>query len=178
MRINSEYDFVKKRALVNFLTNSRKNVEDHFHGRAQNMLNAIERYEQANLKNMITTIGKDAFGKIQEQLADPASKARIQDQFFQSALIGLRKGVMEYENDPLLPILQNEISARTAAYKNLSADEERKLLMLNDAQKKAIVEQDKSAKKTYLTAAPSVSHAGVKAHPKFVQYTASVGSQH
>jgi len=45
MRINAEYDFVKKRALVNFLTNSRKNVEDHMHGRAQNMLTSIERYE-------------------------------------------------------------------------------------------------------------------------------------
>jgi len=45
VRINSEYDFVKKRALVNFLTTSRVNVEDHFHNRAQNMLNSIERYE-------------------------------------------------------------------------------------------------------------------------------------
>lgn len=39
---------------------------------------------------------------------------------------------MEYENDPLLPILQGEIQQRTAAYKNLSAAEEQKLLMLND----------------------------------------------
>jgi hypothetical protein len=34
VRINSEYDFVKKRALVNFLTNSRNSVENHFHSRA------------------------------------------------------------------------------------------------------------------------------------------------
>ena len=34
VRINSEYDFVKKRALVNFLTNSRTSVENHFHSRA------------------------------------------------------------------------------------------------------------------------------------------------
>ena len=31
---------------------------------------------------------------------------------------------MEYENDPLLPILQDEIKKRTAAYANLSAEEE------------------------------------------------------
>lgn len=41
VRINKEYDFVKKRALVDFLTNSRVNVEQHFHGRAENMLNSI-----------------------------------------------------------------------------------------------------------------------------------------
>ena len=61
VRINQEYDFVKKRALVNFLTNSRVNVENHFHGRAQNMLTAIERYEQANLKNLISDISKESF---------------------------------------------------------------------------------------------------------------------
>ena len=140
VRINQEYDFVKKRALVNFLTNSRVNVENHFHGRAQNMLTAIERYEQANLKNLISDISKESFAKIQQKLDDPASRAVIQDQFFQSALVGLRKGIMEYENDPLLPILQAEIKERTAAYENISAEEEQKLLMLNDAQKKAIVE--------------------------------------
>ena len=61
---------------------------------------------------------------------------------------------MEYENDPLLPILQDEIKKRTASYANLSAAEEQKLLMLTDAQKKAILEQDRSAKATYLASAP------------------------
>lgn len=47
---------------------------------------------------------------------------------FQSALAGIRKGVMEYENDPLLPLLTEEINSRTEAYKGLSAAEESKLL--------------------------------------------------
>ena len=175
VRINSEYDFVKKRALVNFLTTSRVNVEDHFHNRAQNMLNSIERYEQANLKNLISDISKESFAKIEEKMADPASRAQIQDDFFQSALAGLRKGVMEYENDPLLPILQEEVQKRSAAYANLSAEEEQKLLMLTDAQKKAILQQDKSAKASYLSASPALSQAGIKAHPKFQAYTASIG---
>ena len=146
VRINSEYDFVKKRALVNFLTSSRKSLEGHFHDRASNMLNSIERYEQANLKSLISGLSKESFAKIEEKLADPAQRAQIEDDFFQSALAGLRKGVMEYENDPLLPILQEEIRSRTSAYQNLSAEEEQKLLMLTDAQKSAILAQDKSAK--------------------------------
>lgn len=176
MRLNSEYDFVKKRALVNFLTNQRQALEDHVHSRAQSLINSVERYEQNNLKSLIADISRDSFAKIEQQLADPASSKAIKDQFFQSALQGLRKGVMEYENDPLLPILQVEISKRTAAYKNLSAAEEQKLLMLTDAQKKAVVAQDKVNKATYLAAPPKMTNTGVKAHPKFVAYVNSIGA--
>lgn len=82
---------------------------------------------------------------------------------------------MEYENDPLLPILQQEIANRTSQYANLSAAEEQKLLMLNDSQKKVILETDKSAKAAYLAAQPAISNAGVKSHEKFRAYTQSIG---
>lgn len=178
VRINKEYDFVKKRALVSFLTNSRVNVEQHFHGRAQNMLNTIERYEMANLKGLIGEIGDASFEKVQAQLADPTSRAAIDEQFFQSALSGLRKGVMEYENDPLLPILQSEIKTRTAAYSSLSALEEQKLLMLNDSQKKAIVSSDKATKDQYLSAVPKLTNAAIKSQDKFKAYEAAISAAH
>lgn len=41
VRINAEYDYVKKRALINYLTNEKLNVEQHFHGRALNMLKMV-----------------------------------------------------------------------------------------------------------------------------------------
>jgi hypothetical protein len=41
LRINAEYDYVKKRALVNYLTNEKLNLELHFHNRALNMLRSI-----------------------------------------------------------------------------------------------------------------------------------------
>ena len=178
VRINAEYDFVKKRALVNFLTNSRQAVEDHMHGRAQTMLHSIERYENMNLRGLVGKISTESFAQIEKKLADPASAAVIQDQFFQSALSGLRKGVMEYENDPLLPILQSEIEARTSAYKNLTPAEETNLLMLTDAQKKAVVDADKQAKIGYLAQGPAISNAGVKAHDKFRAYETSIGVKH
>jgi len=68
VRVNSEYDFVKKRALVNFLTNSRENLEHHFHGRAQNMLNSIERFEQTNLRTFVNSIGQGALDKVHASL--------------------------------------------------------------------------------------------------------------
>ena len=48
--------------------------------------------------------------------------------------------------------------------------------MLTDAQKKAILEQDRSAKATYLSAAPAISNAAVKNHEKYKAYEANIGS--
>jgi hypothetical protein len=45
VRINAEYDFVKKRALINYLTNEKLNVEQHFHNRSLSMLKMIQNFE-------------------------------------------------------------------------------------------------------------------------------------
>jgi len=50
-----------------------------------------------------------SFDKVQSSLKDPQSKKEIQRQAFQAALQGITSGVMKYDNDPLLPILQNEM---------------------------------------------------------------------
>lgn len=60
MRINDEYEFVKKRALVNYLSNSRNELERHFHSRTTNMLNSIERFEGSNLKTLLNSIVSNA----------------------------------------------------------------------------------------------------------------------
>lgn len=53
LRIQSEYDYIKKRALINYLTNEKLNVEAHFHQRTFNMLKQIQNFENQNLKNHI-----------------------------------------------------------------------------------------------------------------------------
>ena len=74
---------------------------------------------------------------------------------FESALIGLSKGVMEYENDPILPIVNNYIKVNTAKYSNISADEyifyqkvwfltrQRKLVSLTESQISTLKDLDK-----------------------------------
>jgi hypothetical protein len=44
-RINDEFNFIKKRALINYMVNSRADLERHFHGRAQKLLVAVEGFE-------------------------------------------------------------------------------------------------------------------------------------
>lgn len=81
---------------------------------------------------------------------DPAQKAEIDNAAFESALQGIRDGVMTYKGDPLMPILVNEVNNRTVAYANLTAEEEGKLLSLSDANKKVIAGNDRRAKEEFL----------------------------
>jgi hypothetical protein len=174
IRINKEYDFVKKRALINFLTNSRLDAEQHFHSRAHNMLKQITYYENNNLKNLLRDIGKGSIDKVNAALNDAAQSEQIKEQAFQSALAGIRKGSMTYENDPLLPILTEEVMSRTSAYQSLSAEEESAMLSLTADQKRIVVDQDRKAKQEFLTATPNINNAAVKAHEKYREYAQRV----
>jgi hypothetical protein len=82
---------------------------------------------------------------------------------------------MTYENDPILPILQSEIEARSAELKGLSPAEESKLLELTADQKRIIADTDRSMKADYLKQSPQISNPGLKMHPKFRDYVASIG---
>lgn len=66
MRINNEYDFVKKRSLINYLTNEKLNVEQHFHGRVSNMLRMIQNYENQNMRRHIKEIATGSFEFVQK----------------------------------------------------------------------------------------------------------------
>jgi len=150
VRVNNEYNFVKKRALVNFLSNSRDTLEGHVHGRAAAMLNSIESFEANNLKTLLTGIGAAAVAKMNAAIADPEQKDAINEAAFQSALHGISSGSMSYQGDPLLPIVQEEVQNRTAAYANLSAAEESKMMSLTADHKRIIADNDKKSKKEFL----------------------------
>ena len=138
------------------------------------MLTSIERFEQTNLKKLLGTITSGALEKIQTSMEDPAKRAEIDEQFFQSALAGIRAGVMRYENDPLLPIVNNEIASRSDAFRGLSAKEESEMLQLNADQKNILIHADRAYKKEFLTAAPSIAHNGVKSHEKYTSFVNSI----
>ena len=140
IRINNEYDFVKKRAMINFLTNSRISAEQSFHSRAHNMLNQIQFFENNNLKTLLKGIGQGSIDKVNLALADASQSEQIKEQAFQSALSGIRSGIMTYENDPLLPILTEEVMSRTSAYQSLTSAEESQMLSLNNDQKRIVVD--------------------------------------
>jgi hypothetical protein len=97
------------------------------------------------------------------------------DAAFASALLGIRSGVMTYENDPLMPILVSEVTNRTAAYANLSSAEESEMLMLTAEQKLLIGKDDKRVYNEFLQKLPAINNPGVRMHPKFQAHAAATG---
>ena len=63
-RIDKEFEYVKKRALVNFLTNSKLNAEANFHHRTLAMLNQVQNFEQNNLKTEMRQIAIGSMDKV------------------------------------------------------------------------------------------------------------------
>lgn len=178
VRINAEYDFVKKRALINYLTNEKLNLEQHFHGRVNNMLKMIQNYENQNMRNHIREIATGSFETVQKTVRDPATKAIIQKAAFLSALDGIKNGIMTYSNDPLLPLLQSEMEKRIAHFKGLSQEDESKLLSLSSDQRRFVSDQDRKAKIDYLGAVPNVNNPGVKSHEKYKNFVDMVHNVH
>jgi len=74
---------------------------------------------------------------------------------------------MTYEDDGLLPKLQDEISKRIEHFKGLSQEEESKLLQLTPDQRKVVQDNDRKAKQEYLATPPNINNPGVKGHEKY-----------
>jgi hypothetical protein len=104
-RIDAEYEFVKKRALINFLTTAKMTAEANFYNRAVAMLKSIQTYEQANLRSTLQGIAEGSVDKVLGQIDDPANSAAIKRSSFEAALDGIRNGRMTYNGDALLPMI-------------------------------------------------------------------------
>lgn len=123
-RIDSEYEFVKKRALINFLTNSKLDAEANFHKRTIALLNSIQTMEESNLKAQMREIAEGSLNKVIAMANDPEHSAGIKRASFESALDGIRTGQMTYNQDAILPAMEAEMQTRLARFQGLTKEEE------------------------------------------------------
>jgi|LauGreDrversion4_2_1035121.scaffolds.fasta_scaffold409304_1 hypothetical protein len=160
--IHKEFVYIKKRSLSNYLEKEKKNLEKHFYERTFTMLKTVENLENSNVKNKIKDIIEDSLKVIVQKVGSEEGRKSLHSSGFQSALQGLRTSKMTYENDPLLPLLKNEIQSRLTPLKTLSPDEENKLFALTKEQKLQVADSDHRLKVDYLSKAPDVTSASVK----------------
>ena len=173
-RIDKEYEFVKKRALTNFLINSKLSAEANFHQRTVSMLNQIQNFEQANLKQQMREIAIGSLEKVMGQIDHPAHSADIKRASFLAALDGIRTGEMTYRGDAVLPMIEQEMQDRLTRFQGMSAEEEAKLLSLSAQQKQIVAENDKKMKNEFLAQAPAIAHGTVKNTDKYKSYMSMV----
>lgn len=160
--IHKEYVYIKKRSLSNYLQNEKKNLDKNYYDRTVSMLKTIKSLEDSNVKNKIKEVTESALKDLSEFVSDPKRKEELHKSSFETALKGLSKGEMNYENDIVLPYFVNQFSAKSNALKKLTLEEETAMFALSKDQKKFVVDNDKRAKLDYLSQAPNVSSAGVK----------------
>jgi hypothetical protein len=173
-RIDEEYEFVKKRALINFLTNAKLSSEANFYHRTVAMLNSIQTFEHVNLKNTMQQIAVGSVDKVLTAIEEPTLAAEVKRASFAAALDGIRVGVMTYKGDAVLPMIQEEMSTRLQKYSNMTVQEEQALMQLNDEQRRIIADNDRKLKNEFLQTPPGITHGGVKNHEKFQNYMNSV----
>jgi len=68
------------------------------------------------MKSIVDESVKSVFSKVD----DATMGAEIRRSSFESALKGIRSGVMTYEGDQILPMIQGEISSRLTRFDGLT----------------------------------------------------------
>jgi len=155
--IHKEYSFVKKRLLAGFLENERLGLTKHFQDRSLNMLVNIKNLENNNIKDEISNISQTALNKVLETINDSRKNQEIMETSFESALEGLKSGVMKFNNDKVVPMYLKELKLLADPLLNLSTEEENKRYSLNSKQRKYLIDLDRTSKKDYLKQEPKVA---------------------
>lgn len=155
--IHKEYNFVKKRVLTTYLENQRASLTKHFNERTINLLNNIKTLENNNIKAETNKIAEKALSNLLTKIKNQSENKEIIDSSFESALIGLKKGIMTYENDKILPAFIDELNKLSQPIINLTPEEENKKFALTNDQKKYLMDLDRRARQDYLTKEPEIS---------------------
>lgn len=71
MRVHYEYEYIKKRGLMNFLTSERLNVEKHFYDRALGMLKQIKLFEENNMGAQLRKVATESIDALKAKIEGP-----------------------------------------------------------------------------------------------------------
>eukprot|EP01017_Pseudomicrothorax_dubius_P004775 TRINITY_DN1104_c0_g1_i2.p1 TRINITY_DN1104_c0_g1~~TRINITY_DN1104_c0_g1_i2.p1 ORF type:complete len:443 (+),score=145.24 TRINITY_DN1104_c0_g1_i2:74-1330(+) len=162
--IHQNYLNIKTQSLNTFLTNEHLNLQRHIIDRTLNIFKQAQIYEESNQRAYLRDILERAATEIDKQLAG-ADKENIEKQMLESAIEGLRKGYMDYQNDPILPLVRQNIAREVSRLKALSQTEQSKLVALTESQIQSIRDSDRKAKEDFLTVEPKGLDNALKANP-------------
>jgi len=138
LKLHREYLGMKSNLLDNHLESSRVQLKKHTYERALAILRTTDMYENNNLSTYMNEQLIEAVANMKATISGKEASS-IKQQAFESALIGIRKGSMTYEKDPLLPILLKEIDAMQEKSKAMTDDQITKIVQLDADQKKMLM---------------------------------------
>lgn len=171
LRIHLEYLGTKAKLLEIHMENSKLRLKKHTYERAVSILKATERFEKDNLALMLKNGVDHAMEKLDKDMKGDVMK-EIRKQAFQSALIGIKKGKMTYENDPLLPRLVKYIDEFRIKAEKLTEEEQAEAFGLTKDQKNVIMGVDKKLEEAFIKAVPPIKHSKITSNVHFKSLSA------
>lgn len=137
------------------------NLKKAVYDRTQTILKQAVVFEDANRTSLLNQIVDEALKALDSAMKGPKIK-EIEQKMFDSALEGLSKGVMEYNNDPILPLVMTVVKEKAASFQKLSKEEQIKLISLTNNQLASIRAADQKAKADYLNDKPRAIENSLK----------------
>lgn len=160
--VHDDYHSVKAESINRFLAIEQINLKNHIQSRALRLLQTAEQMETANQRYLINNIVSDALKEVDRTLTDNIDQ--IQDAMFESALIGIKKQKMTYENDPLLPLIRKRIQDKIGKLTNMSEEEKQRLVSLSEDQIESLRVLDRQIRDEYIKKVPKLDNS-IKAYP-------------
>lgn len=170
-RAHLEFLGTKAKILESHMKNAKLQLKKHTYERALNALRATERFERDNLSHIMRKVLDDAMEKLNKDISGASAK-EIRKEAFKSALIGIKKGKMTYENDPLLPRLVKYIEEFKSKAEKMNEEEQARLLGLTKEQKAVLASSDQKAEEAFVKALPNIKHPRILANPQFKSLSA------
>jgi hypothetical protein len=123
------------------LANEQVNLKVHIYNRAHSLLQSAQAMETSNQRTVINNIVAETIAAVDKTLAD--NKQFIKDQMFESALIGIKSKQMNYENDPILPLVKKAIAENVKKVTSLTEAQQLALITLSADQLTTLSNIDK-----------------------------------
>jgi len=172
--LHREFLNVKAESVNNFMAQEYTILQKHISDRAVDLLKQAKTLEDLNRNKILTNIIEDASKEIDRQLSGP-NRGDILRKSFDSALEGLANGKMVYNNDPILPLVQDFVKSSLQKYSSLTADEQNKLIALSESQIQALKDSDKRARQEFLEEEPQGLDSALKSHEQVRKMFATWG---
>ena len=152
LELHRDFQNIKAESVNRFVANEQLNLKKHIQHRAQELLANAKSMEARNRQEIINNILRKVVEEVENLQKNIPPK--VVEASFEAALDGISTGVMDYKKDIVLPMILEKVRHEVSKLQNLSAEEQKKLLILTEAQIEQLRSQDQAAKDEYLKKQP------------------------
>lgn len=150
--VHRNFNAVKAESINRFMAHEQMNLQKHVNDRTHAVLRAAKQGEVTNERALVNKVVTRAIEFLDAKIESDIES--IKDAMFDTALAGIVSGKMDYQNDPLLPMVTELIRSEVAKFTGLSQEEQLRLVALTEAQLSQLKSMDETAKREFLEAMP------------------------